>query len=353
MSSAAPSGQTRMQDIWSRRGVRARLLWPVSLVYRALIALRRLFYRIGVLRSMRVSVPIVVVGNVVVGGAGKTPVVIALVEHLRSRGWTPGVVSGGYGRSSTGTQFFRGGDSDASFTQDCAQAAAKIVGDEPALIALRCKVPVVVAQKRSDAAQALLAEYPDTDVIVCDDGLQHLALARDVDICVFGSGGVGNGWLLPAGPLREPWPRRVDFVLHSGVRPAGGRAPSFQLQRRLGNAAVTADGSAIPLAQLAQPPSGEPYAPLLALAGTAQPEDFFAMLRARGIVLDGTLALPDHFDFDSWELNQDKRYKLICTEKDAVKLWRRFPHAMAVPLELSIEQGFLSALDAKLQALRP
>ena len=155
----------------------------------------------------RADVPVIVVGNVSAGGAGKTPVTLALLEHLRARGWHPGVVSRGYGRRTTDCREVR------------SDSLALDVGDEPLLIARRAQVPVFVARQRMQAVQALRQAHPRINLIVCDDGLQHLALARDVEICVFNDEGVGNGWLLPAGPLREPWPRRVDCVL-----PAAGDA---------------------------------------------------------------------------------------------------------------------------------
>lgn len=331
-SSAPASPSHALARAWRTRGPLAWLLWPLSLLYGALGALRRALYRHGVLASTRLPVPVVVVGNVIAGGAGKTPVTLAVVQHLRAAGWTPGVVSRGYGRS----------------TADCREALpgtpAREVGDEPALIARASGAPVFVAARRAEAAQALLARHPGVDVIVCDDGLQHLALARDVEVCVFNDDGVGNGLLLPAGPLREPWPRPVDAVVHAGAAP-GGSAPHFALQRALAPEAVRADGSRIALAALV----GQP---LHAVAAIARPEDFFAMLRARGLTLETASALPDHYDFDSWQRNQDKRSTLICTEKDAVKLWRHHPDAWAVPLQVQIDAGFFALLDAKLSAAR-
>ena len=217
-------------------------------------------------------------------------------------------------------------------------------GDEPLLIARQCKVPVFVASQRLEAAQALRQSHPDIDIIVCDDGLQHLALARNIEVCVFNNDGVGNGWLLPAGPLREPWPRPVDLVVHAGTAPKGGRAPCFAMQRSLAPTAVRADGSQVPLHQLQTQP-------LLALAGIARPRDFFALLQQSGLEPQRTLALPDHYDYDSWQRPSDKPYTLICTEKDAAKLWRLHPDALAVPLRLEIAPGFFEALDAKLAAL--
>ncbi len=318
-----------MPPFWAQRSAAGLALWPLSLGYRALVAVRRWLYRAGWRARTRLPVPVIVVGNVVAGGAGKTPVVIALVQHLQARGLRPGVVSRGYGRRSQGTQHVQ------------ADSSAHTVGDEPLLVARRCAVPVVVAERRSDAGRALLARHPDTDVIVSDDGLQHLALARDIALCVFGAEGVGNGWLLPAGPLREPWPCAVDFLLCAGAVPPGGSAPAFALERRLADAAIAADGRRVPLADLA----GQA---LVAVAGTARPEEFFAMLRARGLAPTQTFALPDHFDFDSWNPNTDKRQRLVCTEKDAPKLWPRFPDALAVPLELAIAPAFFAALDERL-----
>jgi tetraacyldisaccharide 4'-kinase len=272
--------------------------------------------------------PVVVVGNVVAGGAGKTPVVIALARYLQERGLKPGIISRGYGRS----------------TNDCREVHANspisMVGDEPALLASTCKVPVFVAAKRIDAARALLKAYPNTDILLCDDGLQHLALARDMEICVFNSAGIGNGWMLPAGPLREPWPRPVNAVLHAGP-PPGGPAPHFTLRRTLAPQACNAHGQTIGLAQL----QGQA---LHALAGIARPEDFFAMLRAKGLTLEHTSALPDHYDFDSFKINTDLRQVLICTEKDAIKLWQHWPDAWAVGLELEIEATFYKALEDQL-----
>ena len=317
-----------MHRVWTRRSAASLALWPLSQLYGALVVLRKLLYRAGMLRSARLPVPVIVVGNVVAGGAGKTPVVMALVQHLKARGLRPGVVSRGYGRSSRGTHHVE------------PDSAAKEVGDEPALIARRCAVPVVVATRRSEAAEALLARHTDIGIIVCDDGLQHVALARDLEICVFSEHGIGNGWLLPAGPLREPWPRTVDFVLHAGSPPPySTNAAYFSFSRRLADSAITADGQHVSLSSLC----GET---LIAVAGTARPDDFFSMLRARGLHLEQTLALPDHFDFDNWKPNAYKRHRLVCTEKDAVKLWPLCPDALAVPLISVLPDDFWAALDA-------
>ena len=329
-SSESSSTGSRLQTAWLHRGLLACLLWPLSLIYAALFAVRGLLYRAGWLRTERVGVPVIVVGNVIAGGAGKTPVVMAVVRHLQARGVEVGVISRGYGRQ----------------TDDCREVLGggdpRDVGDEPTLIHHATGAPVFVARRRIDAAHALIERYPATQVIVSDDGLQHLALARDIEICVFDDRGIGNGWRLPAGPLREAWPRPCDLVLHSGSKPAfaGGHAAT----RTLASEALGSDGKPVPLASLAA-------RPLTALAAIARPEAFFEMLRARGLTLAETIALPDHFDFENWQRPAGNGQTLVCTEKDAVKLWRKAPDALAVPLEFSPSAEFFAALDAKLSSL--
>jgi len=313
-----------LQRAWLRRGLAARLLHPLSLLYGALAALHRAR---ALRRRERLPVPVVVVGNVVAGGAGKTPVVLAVLQHLREHGLRAGIVSRGYGRS----------------TADClevhADDPAGRVGDEPLLLKAKADVPVFVARRRVDAGRALLRAYPRTQVIVSDDGLQHHALARDIEICVFDGRGTGNGWLLPAGPLREPWPRPVDLVLTHGAAPG---IEGHAMQRALSAQAVRADGTRRPLAAL----RGQR---ILAMAGIANPEAFFAMLREAGLALDAARALPDHHDFaDAAQLPADAT--LVCTEKDAVKLWRVRPDAWAVPLEVAIPAAFWERFDRLLDA---
>lgn len=321
--------QQTLRRAWTHRGLLACLLWPVSLLYRLLVVSRQALYRSGALHPARLPVPLIVVGNVVAGGVGKTPVVMDLVAHLQARGWRVGVISRGYGRSQAGC------------LEVLPDSPAHSVGDEPALIARRTGVPVFVAERRLDAGLALLKTHPQTNLLISDDGLQHLQMMRDLEIGVFDDRGVGNGWLLPAGPLREPWPRQLDLTLHTGQRPAFA---GFYAQRQLSAFAQLADGSQIPLSAL----RGQA---LMALAAIAQPEAFFTMLRAHGLQLDRVLALPDHYDFESYSRNSYKGYTLICTEKDAVKLWPLEPQALAVALELSLPDAFWQALDARLDTL--
>jgi tetraacyldisaccharide 4'-kinase len=313
-----------LQRAWLRRGVLAWLLLPASLLFGALAALRRAAYRAGLLRSERLPVPVMVVGNVVAGGAGKTPLVIAIVQHLQSRGIAVGVLSRGYGRACGRCIEV----TKASDPREC--------GDEPLMIARACGAPVFVGSRRAQAGRALLAAHPRTQVIVCDDGLQHYALARDIEICVFDERGIGNGWLLPAGPLREHWPRAVDLVVRSGS-PAG--IDGFDADRRLAGHALRADGTRVELAQL------KSHA-LVAVAAIARPDAFFAMLREAGFQLRREIALPDHSDLSSIEAEAGVEF--ICTEKDAVKLWASRPGAWAVPLVVDIETAFWTVFDGLL-----
>lgn len=319
---------------WAGRGALAAALWPLSRLYAALVALRQAGYRRGWRRSTRLPVPVLVVGNVVAGGAGKTPATLAIVQQLRLRGWRPGIVSRGHGRAG------------ADCREVLADSDPRDAGDEPLLLRRRTGVPVFVARRRADAGRALLAAHPDTDVLVCDDGLQHLALARDVEICVFDARGLGNGWLLPAGPLREPWPRPVDLLLHTepgGAVAVPAGAGAHRARRALAAAALRADGSSLALASL----RGQPLA---ALAGIARPEAFFQMLRETGLTLASTLALPDHCAFEPPLVATLPAGPLLCTEKDALKLWRQRPDALAVPLELAVPPDFFAALQQRLAA---
>lgn len=345
----ARGAAARLEAIWQRGGAVQWLLRPLALLHATLVGLRRGLYRAGLLRREHLPVPVIVVGNRVAGGAGKTPVTIALVEALRAAGRRPGIVSRGHGRSDL-----------AALHEVQPQDPAAICGDEPLLMRRRTGAPVVVGRDRAAAARQLLARHPDTDVIVCDDGLQHLRLARDIEIVVFDERGAGNGWLLPAGPLREPVDAppagRVQLAVHNtgGAEPAPGLPPGERLQRRLGAPVALADWW-----------TGEPARSgeaawaalrgrrLLASAGTGQPARFFDALRAQGLDLD-TLALDDHHGHATlpWPATATE---VLVTEKDAVKLdparlaaERPGLRIHVVPLVLQLPPGLISTV---LQAL--
>ena len=315
----------QLPRVWTSKGLLAWLLLPVSWVHAALLRARALAWHWGWRQAHRLPVPVIVVGNVVAGGAGKTPLTMALVQHLQQRGWHVGVISRGHGRKTRDTRAVM------------PDSLPNEVGDEPLLIRQKTGVPVWVAAMRAEAGRGLLQAHPDVNVLVCDDGLQHWALARDLEICVMDERGVGNGWLLPAGPLREPWPRSVDLLLHTGPNDLPG---GFQAQRQLDPMAQDAQGRSLALVSLI----GQPVD---AVAGLARPEAFFAMLRAVGLQLQHTTALPDHFDYAHGAPAATDR-PLLCTEKDAAKLWQHQPRALAVPLVLKPEAAFWQALDQRL-----
>ena len=326
-----------LMQAWNGQGgwgqVLCFALLPVSYVFGGLIAIRRWLYQAGFFKTHALPVPVIVVGNVMVGGVGKTPITMALVNHLRTQGWRVGVLSRGYGRATSGT---------VAVTQN---NTATDVGDEPLLIARNCNVPVYVSASRVDAGRALLREHPDVEVLVCDDGLQHWQLSRDIELCVFDERGVGNGHLQPAGPLREVWPRKPlsysvpCFVVQS----SGQTGPDvFPAQRHLADLAVQADGTQRPLSSWA-------HAPAQAVAGIAKPEVFFSMLQAKGITLTHAQALPDHADMQQLQIDLTLG-DVFCTEKDAVKLWAHHPHAWAVPLITTLPADLLTAIDQHLAA---
>ena len=328
---------------WTGKGPLACALLPVAALYGALAAVRRQLFRWHLLKSQRVNAFVIVVGNVVAGGAGKTPTVISLVRHLQARGLRVGVVSRGFGRDGQACQ------------PVSASSSAQDVGDEPLLIARATDAPVFVARDRHQAASALLAQHPQTDVVVCDDGLQHYGLYRDLDICVFDDRGCGNGWLLPAGPLREPWPRRgvaaagqsADRLLVLNTSGTGDLG-QFSALRALAPVAQDRHGATTPLLDLNAPGR----LPVQAVAGIARPEMFFNMLRQTGLVLAHTQALPDHFDFRQANIASWGAVQLLCTEKDAPKLWQVAPSALSVALEQTIEPAFFEAVDQHIAAYR-
>lgn len=346
------SASVRLSQAWLRRGLIACALWPVSLLYGWAWRLRGLFYRLGWLASTKLPVPVVVVGNVVVGGAGKTPTVIALVQHLQARGLRPGVVSRGHGRQGP------------AVLQVDARTPSTLSGDEPLLIAQHTGVPVFVGHKRVAAAQALLAKHPSVNVLVSDDGMQHWALQRDVTVVVFDERSTGNGWLLPAGLLREPWPAQpwgpgpllvlqYDGVARS-IHPATPQGTVFAGTKQLAPYALDATGQrhALPLAA----------AHIGAVAGIAQPHKFFSMLKAQGVTLQCTLALPDHAPAaqlaQALQAAQQQHPHIthwLCTQKDAVKLWdyprsAAVPPPWAVPLVAQLPPDLWQALDAALSS---
>ncbi|HEY1607672.1 MAG TPA: tetraacyldisaccharide 4'-kinase [Paraburkholderia sp.] len=332
MSGALARFEAHLTQAWRRRGPLAWALTPLAAVFGAVTALRRAAYRNGWLKPVRVPVPIVVVGNVTVGGSGKTPTVIALVDALRLAGFTPGVVSRGYGAKVEQP------------TAVTASTPARLCGDEPLLIARRTGVPVWVSPDRVAAAEALIAAHPEVNVIVSDDGLQHYRLARDVELVVFDHRLGGNGFLLPAGPLREPLSRQRDATLINNPfeRTLPPWPDTFALSLVPGDAWHLSDPALRrPLAQFANQR-------VVAAAGIGAPERFFATVRAAGLA-PRTLAFPDHHAFATNPFADVIADAILVTEKDAVKLgaWSD-ARIWVVPVDAALDHRLITLVVEKL-----
>ncbi len=292
---------TWLQQRWQGRSVPVLALVPLSWIYGALVGLRRQLYHLGVLRRHRLAVPVIIVGNVTVGGTGKTPLVIWLSRFLLNAGYRPGIITRGYGGQATAWPQAVTPDSDPAQ-----------VGDEPVLLARGSGCPVVAGPDRIAAAGALLAAH-HCDVLISDDGLQHLHLARDIEIVVIdGQRRFGNGLLLPAGPLREPAARagRADLRVTQG----SARDGEHGMELRAGHLRNLADGRVRALPEFAG-------CTVHAVAGIGNPARFFAGLRAAGLVVQEH-TFPDHHRFRAQDLEFGDGAPVIMTAKDAVKCER-------------------------------
>lgn len=302
----------------------------LSLVYRGLLALRGALYRRGFRRVHRLRVPVLVVGNLVAGGSGKTPLTIALARALAERGWRPGIVSRGYGRRSQEP------------VRVTPHLPPEVCGDEPLLIARRTGLPVFVDNDRVAGARRLVAE--GCNLVIADDGLQHVRLGRDIEIeVVDGQRRHGNGRLLPAGPLREPAGRRVDFRVVNGGAAGEGE---WHMRLRLGEAEPLDGGASRPLAVFAP-------GPVHALAGIGNPGRFFASLREAGLELHEH-PFPDHHAFLAADLRFSPPLPLLMTEKDAVKCVDfSLANAWFVPVDAELPAALLDAIAERLADWSP
>ena len=299
---------------WERLGGGALVLLPLTLVFWIASSLRRALYRARLLPTWRAPVPVIVVGNINAGGTGKTPLVLEVLEILQRRGWTPGVVARGYGRVPSREQ-----DPTGVVRVFPDVATPEHFGDEPVLIARRARVPVYISPDRSAAARALIQAHPEVNVLVSDDGLQHYALGRDVELAVVDAERrFGNGLLLPSGPLREPRSRlaAVDAVIVNGGDADDLPGPRHFTMRLAGHAFVN----------LATREERTPEEFVLAARGRAvtaiaaigYPARFFEALAAIGLAAR-TIAFPDHHAFQPQELKLREAEIVVMTEKDAVK----------------------------------
>jgi len=338
-----------LEQVWYERRPVPLALAALEHVYRGLLAARRLVYRLGIRRARRLPVPVLVIGNLTVGGTGKTPLTQWLARELSARGWQPGVVLRGYGGSARGAQRVRP-DSDA---RDC--------GDEALLLARSLNVPVAIAARRADAG-SLLCRDEGVDLVIADDGLQHWSLARDLEVVVVdGARGFGNGRLLPAGPLREPVSRLggcdfavLNLAIDSPTTPDDGRI-GVDLGPDLPTVAMRVRGTrAISMRQpgLVRPLSAFAAVTVHAVAAIGNPERYFRMLEAHGLRIERH-AFPDHHPLRPRDLEFPGGQPVLITEKDAVKLSDTGDlDVWVVPVEAVLPASFADAVHARLHALR-
>ena len=289
-----------LQNHWYRTTPLHLILFPISLAFRALVALRRAMYRNQVFSSDQLLLPVIVVGNISVGGTGKTPLTLALAQQLVERGWHPLIVSRGYGGKSQRPQ------------QVSADSAAQQVGDEPLLMARRDICPVWIGRDRAATAHAAIQANPQCNIVLCDDGLQHYRLQRDAEVAVIdGVRGFGNGFLLPAGPLREPVSRlqTVDAVVVNGGDALTGQY-AMQLSGELFYNLLDPDKTV----------STDHFQTTKthAVAGIGHPQRFFQHLEKMGISFTAH-AFPDHHPYSAGDLAFENCDAILLTEKDAVK----------------------------------
>ena len=316
---------------WYRRGVLAWLLWPASLVFLLGVLLRRALYALRIFKSAHPGIPVIIVGNLTVGGSGKTPLVIWIAEFLKSKGWSPGIVSRGYGAKVEEPRA-------ATVASDAAE-----VGDEPIVLSRRSGCPVWIGPERVRVAAVLRREEPKVDVLILDDGLQHYAMRRDIEIAVVDARGFGNGFLLPAGPLREPkWRlRTADAVVAHGF---AGKGFAMQLEGETAHRMTDA--------RERQPLSAFAGQKVHAVAGIGDPNRFFVHLGKAGLkVLPHPF--PDHHRFTPRDLEFGDQAPVMLTEKDAVKLRSvARPHWWVLPVSAKLDPAFGQWLLGKLDEWR-
>lgn len=324
-----------LEKIWYGNRLLALPLLPLSALFGLASGFRRLLYRTGLKQVHRFGVPVIVVGNLAVGGTGKTPLVIWLSRYLAARGFRPGIVSRGYGGSARHWPQQVRADSDPV-----------VVGDEAVLLAQRTGCPMCVSPDRSQAVETLL-RHTDCDIVISDDGLQHLAMDRDLEIVVVdGQRGLGNGFLLPAGPLREVPARlrRADLAISSGSR--WENLPVMEVVNpRLVPLLPSTGAAPRPLEALAG-------RQVHAVAGIGNPRRFFDLLEARGLRVIPHV-FPDHHPFRRIDLWFEPDLPVVMTEKDAVKC-RRYgkPDHWVVQIDVQPEQAFIDRLDRLLEVLK-
>ena len=314
-------------------------LLPLALLFRVVASVRRALYRSGLLSSHTFAVPVIVVGNITVGGTGKTPFVVWLAKALRERGHVPAIISRGYGGAGDAPREIRSDDDPA------------VCGDEPLLLSRRSGCPVWTGRNKVATATALLAAHPETTVIISDDGLQHYRLGRAAEVAIVdGARGFGNGLPLPSGPLREPVARlaETDIVVVNG--------PDDGTLRHPGLAHMTLKGLRIrPLIQRSGSGDSLQPGPVHAVAGIGNPDRFFGQLRIAGFDVTPH-PFPDHYAFRDGDLDFGDSLPVVMTEKDAVKC-ERFARSAPTPagwwsldVEAEVDASVIETISRKLEA---
>lgn len=348
-------------QFWERRGPTSLLLWPLSWLYGLVLRVRKLIQDTGLIKPKPAPVPVIIVGNIRVGGTGKTPIVIALAERLQQLGWNPGIISRGYGSSSQTSPLQVNSSSDPS-----------LVGDEPVLIAKRTndQFPIWVFPKRQKSIQSLLKYSPNVNVIISDDGLQHSGLARwpareggrDIEFVVRDGRGEGNRFLLPAGPLREPDTRERDATLSTGKLQGDAHKLGGQEEYFLGRRTFSLEGSLGNAYQLINPGNhqtlaaiADSYLPnkITAVAALGNPQRFFDDLLKHGIA-GKTIPLPDHATYTPEFFEKINAQCILITEKDAVKCSAITDERVwVVPMSLALPDTLADWLQSILQRPDP
>lgn len=346
---------------WERRGPMSLLLWPLSWLYGLILRVRKLVQDTDLVKPKPAPVPIIIVGNIRVGGTGKTPIVIALAERLLQLGWQPGIISRGYGSSLQNTPLPVTSNADPA-----------LVGDEPVLIAKRThdQFPIWVFPKRQKTIEALLKHSPNVNVIISDDGLQHSDLARwpareggrDIEFVVRDGRGEGNRFLLPAGPLREPATRERDATLFTRKITNGERIAQSQDEYFLGRRGFSLFSSLGNAYQLINPSNhqtlaqiADSYLPnkITAVAALGNPQRFFDDLLKHGIA-GKSIPLPDHATYTPEFFEKIHAQCILITEKDAVKCADiKDDRIWVVPMSLTLPDSLAEWLQSILQRPDP
>lgn len=358
MSSSSSHTFQQAPSYWERKGLMALLLWPLSKLFGFISHIRKSLYAFGLLRSHSLGVPVIIVGNLRVGGTGKTPTVLAIAKTLREQGFHPGIISRGY----------KGKINQSSPIEVTPQSNPLEIGDEPCYMAQQLaslSIPIVVHSSRTTSAQALLKSHPEVNVLISDDGLQHYAMkrwparegGRDIELVIRDARGEGNGFLLPAGPLRESAQRPRDYTLNLGLSKDAGTpyladAPNFYLETDVAKAY-----------QLANPAHHRPLvdfsstSDLVAAAGLGNPKKFFDVLEASGLKVN-PMPLPDHFDFQENPFKNIVASSILITEKDAVKCsqlaeYQQDERIWVVPVSVKLPKEFVTLMIDVLHRPQP